>query len=540
MNKQIFKYVALNLFLSFNILLFSSGCNSDKKKLTHNDSMQSSSKHIVKTNLQGGIASLNPHTGLDVMCRSLQRALFESLTRIGPDGNAQLAAAESVSISSDKKIYTFTLKPMLWSNGEKLTAFDFEKTWKSAVAPVSKCLRSDLFYTISNAEKAKKGLVSLDNVGIRALDEVTFEVSLEHPSPYFLDLIANPLFAALYNIEEETPTVFNGPFKVGKWKQEEILVLEKNAHYWDEQQVQLDEIHVLLVHDPSTALLMYEKGEIDYLGSPFTLLPVDALQDLSEKNVLEEKSAAAVFWMSCNTESFPLNNAKIRKALSYAVNRKEIALHVMQGEIPSNTFLPPCFSLNENVLPTESNRVVACKLFEEGLAELHLTKEEFPKLKLSHSDITGQKKVAEAVQNQWETVLGIHVELVASDWNTFFSNLAQRNFQVGGCFWYSIFNDPIYFLEFFRDKSYRYNSAQWENPHYTKLLDLANQELDPRIRREHLKQAELLLLDEMPIIPLYVLNQKILKQDWLKDVFISELGHADFKWTHIAQPGGAI
>ncbi len=128
---------------------------------------------------------------------NFSKALFEGLTRINPEGVSELAGAEHVEISPCQTIYTFTLRPMLWSNGEKVTAFHFEESWKRALSPKSDCLRSDLFYPIKNAKKVKKGELPLSELGIHALDSQTFVVELEHPTPYFLNLISTLFFCSL-------------------------------------------------------------------------------------------------------------------------------------------------------------------------------------------------------------------------------------------------------------------------------------------------------------------------------------------------------
>ncbi len=509
------------------------GCQNPQKEETKRMLIPS---QVLRINNQGDPASLHPHTGIDLMCRNFQKALFEGLTRLNPDGKPELAAAKHLDISPSQLRYTFTLRPMLWTNGKEVTAVDFEKSWKRALAPDSDCLRADLFYPIKNAQKAKKGEISLDEVGIKALDARTLVVDLEHPTPYFLDLISNALFSPLYDLKEATPTVFNGPFCLTKWVHEDQLTLEKNPTYWDADSVRLNRIEASLVSDPNTALLMYEKGELDWAGHPFAFLPQDAIEKAQSSEDFVSRPIAGVFWLCLNTEQFPLHSTKIRQALSVALNREVIANHVVSGETPSKSLIPITMPLTqEEELYSDSNEHLAQKLFNEGLAELNLTRSEFPTLRYSYSDIPGQKKLAEAIQQKWEQTFGIEVELTGSEWNVFFASIGERQYQIGGMIWFSVFNDPIYTLDFFKEKAHRYNAPQWESRHYQELLDLADQETDPLIREEHLKQAVLLILDEMPIIPLYMVNAKYLKSPKVQGLIVNELGQADFKWAYVEE-----
>lgn len=502
------------------------------QKSHHHEKRGHSQLNVMRINNHGNLASLHPHTGVDLHCRIFQKALFESLTRIDLEGKPVLAAAEKVEISPDQTIYTFTLRPMIWSNHEKVTAYQFEKTWKSVLTSNSMAIRADLFYMIKNAEKAKKNLISMDAVGISAQDEKTFIVELEHPAPYFLELIANPIFSPLYD-ESKTPEVFNGPFKLVKWDHDKKMVLEKNPDYWDKKSVSLDQIEVSFIPDPMTALMLYEKGELDWVGHPFTQLPTDALAKLEESEDFYSHPLAAVYWFFINTENPPLHSAKLRKALSMALDREALCKHVLYGETPRKSVVPISTNLlDEDELYSDNNQEAAKILFHEALEELELSLATFPVLTFNHSDIPGQKRLVEAIQRCWELTFGIKVQLHNSEWNLFFANFARRDFQIGGCIWYSAFNDPIYNLEFFKEKKYKFNACQWENAHYQELLELADLEIDYEKRSEYLKEAEKLLLDEMPIIPLFVAHAKYLKSPKIKNMNVSELGQTDFKWAY--------
>lgn len=519
------KYLLITCLL---IAVFAYGCRPKK----NSPSLKTSpSTEVLRINFQDGdLPSLHPHVGIDFRIRSLQSALFECLTRVNPEGIPEPAAAERITISPCGKIYTFFMRPSQWSNGEKLTAFHFENAWKQALTPGSLCLRPDLFYPIKNALKVKKGEMPLDDVGIRSLDENTLQIELENPAPYFLDLVANPMFSPLCEDKEE-PTSFNGLFLISSWKKEERITLIPNPSYWDVDHVQLKQIDISIVKDSNTALALFEKGELDWIGSPFSSIPFEAIPSYVSKGLMQSKEVARVFWLYCNTNEGPLQSANIRKALAFAINRQEITEHVLQGQLPTPSPLPNSLNLLDSaLLPLQGSVEIAKGFFEEGLKELGLTKESFPPLVLSHSHISGQKQLAEAIQSDWSKILGIPVEIKGSEWNVFFSDLGKGNFQIGGCLKSAFFKDSLYHLELLKDKTHVYNVSRWEDPHYQQLLSDAVKTVEGGLRRELLKKAEAILMEQMPVIPIYSEQYQYILHPSVQGVFVHELGHVDFKW----------
>lgn len=511
--------VLLLLFLT----LLLSGCNQH--------SNEHKNQHILRINFQDGdLPSTHPHIGIDYRIRSLQSALFEGLTRMDPTGHPQPAAAEKITISDDQTCYTFILRPSQWSNAEPVTAYQFADAWKRAIARNSLCLRPDLFYIIKNAEKIKKGELELSAAGIKALDAHTLEIELEHPAPYFLELIANPMFSPLFDSSAE-PVVFNGPFMIDTWKHDQSIALKKNPTYWDAKNVFLDKIEILVITDPFTAFQLFEKGELDWIGSPFSCLPTDMIPACQKTGLLKHKEVARIYWLYCNNQLFPFNNPSIRKALSYAVDRKDIVDHVLLGQTAATAPLPVGLSLIANhCLPEHSDSVQARQFFAQGLQEVGLTPETFPTITLSHSHITGQRQLAEIIQSNWQKALGITVLLEGSEWNHYFSDLSHGKFEIGGCIKSALFRDPIYHLELLQDKNHSYNVCRWEDAEYKALLQQARETSDSSARTTLLRSAEEILLDQMPVIPVYSETYLYMIRPHIEGVVIHDLGHVDFKW----------
>lgn len=302
-------------------------------------------KKFILNLQEGDPHSLHPHLGVDLRSRCLYLSLFEPLMRRNPSGKLEFAAAEKVDIDPTQRIYTFHIRPHIWSNGEAVTAHHFEQAWRFALDPGSYCIRADLFYPIKNAEKVKKGELPQEALGIRVPNDKTLIVELQHPTPYFLDLTASSFFSPLYDPTDKEPTQFNGPFIVGKWNHEQKLILLRNPDYWDRSAVQLQEVWFTMVKDPMTALAMYEKGELDLVGDPFSSLPFDAIPNLMESDRLRTRPISRIFYLFLNTNSYPLNDKSIRKALGLSIDRQQLTQHLFFGEIPTMSPLPLSLSM---------------------------------------------------------------------------------------------------------------------------------------------------------------------------------------------------
>ncbi|MFZ0565996.1 MAG: peptide ABC transporter substrate-binding protein [Chlamydiales bacterium] len=502
------------------LLLILIGCQNQSEK-------DSQTLHL---NFQeGDVPTLHPHLQEgSIHGRILGKALFEGLTRINSQGEAELAGAQSVEISPSKTQYIFMLRDHKWSDGSAVTAFQYEKAWKQAIAPSSDCTRADLFYAIKGAENAKKGILSLNEVGIKALDEKTLSVELTFPAPYFLKLIASPLFTPVIRDEKE-PTRFNGPFKLNKWKRNSLIALEANPYFWDSDKVSLSEIEIKMVGDPLTILLMYEKQEIDWIGNPFCWLPPEWVLELQEKGDLQEQSVTRALWLYVNI-SYPfLDSSKIRQALSLSIDRSLIAKHIYPGNSPLYQPLPPSLSLCPKLF-SDNNLSQAKNLFEEGLKEIELTKDTYPPLTISYHFAAGRKSLAEYLKETWEKAFGIQIHLKGVEWNVFHSELEQGAFQIGMSTASALYPDPSELLERFSSITTA-NFSQWEHPIYQEKLQLATKLPDQRTR--YLREAEELLFEEMPIIPVCNFNALYAHNPRLKGYVFDHNGCVDFRWAYL-------
>lgn len=499
---------------------------------------------ILKTNLLAEPPSLDPALGEDVTSLTIVRATFDGLMRADQDGKLTNAVAKHVDMSPDLLTYTFVLRDTSWSNGDPVTAHDFEYAWKRVLDPKIASPLAYKLYVIKNGEKANRGEVGLEQVGVTAKDEKTLVVTLERPTPYFLELTsyytlspvnkkvvsANPDWA-----NEAATHVGNGPFLLKSWEHKSKLTLVKNENYWDKETVKLDQIDLSIIPDENTAYSMYENEDFNWLGSPLSFLPIDAVPTLKQSGVLTVQPIAATYWYEFNTERPPFQNAKIRKAFAYAINRQSLVDHITQtDEVPALGLVPSTMALSEGGYFRDNDVETAKQLLAEGMKELGITS--LPPITLSYNTSEVHKKIAEVVQDQWKQTLGVEVKLENKEYKVFLDDMAQGNYQIGRLGWSASMNDPIDFLQIFKDKNGG-NLSRWVHPTYKELLDQSDKETDPVKRKALLAEAEAILMDEMPISPIYYYTMSWVQQDEVKGTMVNHLGKVDFKWISIEDSG---
>jgi oligopeptide transport system substrate-binding protein len=504
-------------------------------------SAKSGEPKVLKMNLHSEPPSADPGIATDTTSAAITRATFDGLTRIGEDGVPHESVAEKIDVSPDQMKYTFHLRDTKWSNGDPVTAHDFEFAWKRALdAKTASEYAYQLFY-IKNGEKFNKGEAKAEDVGVKALDDRTLEVTLENPTPFFLELTAfNTYYPVNKKIVEANPKwaieasshIGNGPYKIADWQHKSSLVLVKNDNYWDKDHVKLDRIEFSMVEDETTELSMFENGEIDWAGAPLSTLPTDAIPALKDSGKMTIQPIAATYFYRFNTEQAPFNNAKIRKAFTYAINRQAIIDNVTQtNQIPAMGFVPPSMSVSTKPYFKDNDVETAKTLLEEGLKELGLSK--LPPITLIYNTSESHKKIAEAIQDQWKKAFGIEVKLQNTEWKVYLEDVNQGKYQVSRGGWIGDFNDPINFLEMFKEKDGGNNDTRWENAQYKELLNKSAVEADKEKRKQILAQAEQILMDEMPIAPIYFYTDSWVKKENVKGVFIDGLGNIDLKWATV-------
>ncbi|MEM7175688.1 MAG: ABC transporter substrate-binding protein, partial [Chlamydiota bacterium] len=270
-----------HILCSIKHILFSIGFFTLMGGFMHQDNQKIRTLH---TATEKDFRSALPHLASDYHSMQLVNMLYDGLLRKDSDGKVIPAIAESYDVSEDQKTYTFHLKKNFWSNGDLLTAKDFESSWKKMLDPRSGFPLSSDFHPIKNGKKCLEGKVSVDSVGIYAKDCATLIVELENPNRHFPSFVASSTYRPMHSsaaVNQQIP-IGNGPFLLKEWKLGYSLQLAKNPTYWDSSHVQLDAIEIQVIPDPTTQLYLYDKGDLDYIGGP--------LSDFSDPNALQERA----------------------------------------------------------------------------------------------------------------------------------------------------------------------------------------------------------------------------------------------------------
>ncbi len=539
------RWSVVTLMLIFTLVL--SACGFSGNKSGDSTSSSGEAKTTLNVNISTEPFSLHPGLANDSTSGSVIRQTFEGLTRINAEGKPENAMASDIKTSADGKTYTFTLRDAKWSNGDPVKAEDFEYAWKWALDPKNESQYAYQLYYIKGAEAANKGKAKVANVGIKAKDDKTLVVELENPTPFFTELTAFYTYMPVNKkVAEKNKNwytnagenyVSNGPFVLSKWKHGGSITLEKNNEYWDKDTVKLKKINMSMIKDTNTELSMFKKGELDWAGSPTGSLPTESLKTLKKEGGLKIQTIAGIYNYKFNTEVKPLNNANIRKALAYSINRQAIVDKITQGEqVPAMAIVPPTmegFTDNKTGYFKDHDVDTAKKLLEKGAKELgYKSVSDLPTLKLSYNTDEGHQKIAQAIQEMWKKDLGVKVELDNSEWNVYIDKIHSGDYQIGRMGWLGDFNDPVNFLELYKDKDGGNNYTGWESKEYKQLLNDSAKETDKTKREEMLKKAEEIIINDMPIAPIYFYTQLWVQDPKLKGVVVSGLGDVQYKWAH--------
>lgn len=530
------KFFLKGLLPSLLIGLVLGGC---QKKVHHIDE----NHQAIRLNINTEPPTLDARKATDTSSIGIISMCFEGLMKRGKDRAVRPALAYHVEVSEDQSVYTFYLRTAKWWDGKPITAHDFEATWKTILSPLFPSGFANDLYVLKNAKLAKNNKISIDAVGVKALDSQTLQVELEYPIPYFLDLTASHSFLAVpAHIASRFPNwadnsgplfVGNGPYKLKHWKHHNCIELVKNDLYWDQEIVKIKEIDLSIIEDPNTELNMFESGEIDWAGYPLSTLPTDALQALADKKRLKTYPLSGTYYYIFNVNIPPFNNLNIRKAFSFAINRKAIIDNITQShQVPATSLIPP--PLWEVKTYFKDNDIEEAKrLFKKGLEELGCTKETLPKITLIYNSSEAHHKIAQAIQEQWFRAFGIRVKLANVEWKVFLNELAHKQFQVARMGGIAGFNDPVSFFDNYRYPESPNNFSGWSNPEFTTFVEKAERSATPLEREKLLREAEQILISDMPIAPIYYYQGSYIKKGYLRGVELTEFNDADFKFAFL-------
>lgn len=511
----------------------------------------SSEAPVFRMNLATEPPSLDPAQVQDQVSATVVNGLYEGLTRKDEKGDVVPGMAKEWKISDDGKTYTFTIRDdAKWSNGDAVTAGDFEYAWKRALDPNLKPAASAYayqLYYIKNAEAYNTGAdgVTADDVAVKAIDEHTLQVELNSPTPYFLGLMSFTVFFPVHQSAKDNEAwatdvstmITNGSFKMSEWKKNNSITLVKDDNYYAKDDVKLTKVVFSEVNDSNTELSMYQTGELDFAGMPTGLIPNEQFPTLKKNNADEFKiqGSASIYYYLFNTTLKPYSNVKVREALSMAINRQDIVDNVTKGgQTPAYGIVPPGIKGEKDDFRTEHSDSAyfkediteAKKLLAEGLAEEGLTA--MPTVKLTYNTNELHQAVAEAIAEMWSKNLGIKTEVSKQEWGVFLDNRNHLNYDVARGGWGADYNDPMTFIDLFSSKSGN-NNTGFAKPEYDALIKEAYSTDDQAKRMAAMSKAEEMVVGkDRAIMPIYYYSTVYMIKPGFKGIFIDYKGDIDY------------
>ena len=461
-------------------------------------------------------SDLDPHIAVALTDSTLLVALFEGLTVIDEATSKPLpGAAASWDISTDGRTYTFHLRPEgVWSNGDPVTAQDFVFSIERILSPK---LASDYAYMLDvltgAADYTAGKIADFSQVGAKALDAHTLQLTLVRPTPYLLSLTAHqawypvhPASVRQYGDIHARGTgwtrpgalVGNGPFVLAEWRPDQHILVKKNPLYYRAAQNQLDAVKFFPVADPGVDERAFRAGQ---LHITYDVLPdrLDAWRREAPKQ-LRVDPFLEVFYVRFNTTKAPFNDVRVRRALALAIDRDAIAGPVMRGSrTVARSIVPPNTSGYTSTAAVPTDYAAARLLLTEAGFPAG---KGFPKIEIKMNADPVNTKVFEAIQQMWRKELGIDSTLSSMDFRVYIDTMQTLAFEVLRSRWVGDFNDPATFTDLFTSTNGN-NNTGWKNPAYDRLVADAAEEQDTPRRFELLRQAEAILIEEAPATPIY-------------------------------------
>ena len=460
----------------------------------------------------GDVQSLDPHKTSTVEEANILRDLFTGLVAQDKDANLIPGAAESWTVSADGKVYTFKLrKDDVWSDGTPVTAKDFVFAWRRVVDPKTGSEYASMAFPVLNAEEINGGKAKPEDMGVKAVDDLTLEVTLKGPTPYFLEMLTHQ---AMYPVSEANVTKFgndyvkpgnlvsNGAFTLAENVPNDHIRLVKNPKFFDAANVKLDAVNYIPVEDRAAGIKRYEAGELDSLND----MPTEQLADLKAKfgDQIHLTPELGTYYYIFKTQKAPWNNVKLRNAISMVIDRDQLAEKVWQNSmIPGYSLVPPGVKGYKSemasfaAMPQLDREDAAKKVFDE----LGISPEHPQKLEIRYNTSENHKNTAVAIQEMLKP-FGFDVSLVNTDGKTHYSFLEQHgDFDVARAGWIADFKDPVTFLNLGKTGDGN-NYGEYTSKDFDALMDKAAVEADPAKRMDELSKAEAILMADMPVMPL--------------------------------------
>jgi len=478
----------------------------------------------------------------------LVMALFDGLVIPDPkDLHPIPGLASSWEVSPDGITYTFHLRDNLkWSDGVPITTDDVLTSWKRMISPK---VASEYAYLIYNFVKGAKDYyegreTDFSKVGFSAPDSKTVVVTLNSPTPFLINIIADhyawsilPIHTLLkFGVLTDRSTqwtkpgnfVGSGPFMLKEWIQEEKIVVVRNPNYWDAANVKLDEVDFIPTEDISGEERMFRAGQLDITNE----VPDSKIEVYKREHpeLLHLDPFLGTYFYRCNVARPPLNDKRVRQALAIAIDREEITRDIRKGgEKPAYAISYPGdagYTPKARISGTldDARRLLAEAGYPGGKG--------MPTLQILYNTAESHKQIAEALQEMWRTRLGVATELVNQEWKVYMDNQHAINFQLERTGWIADYADPHVFLEIWETGNGN-NDTNWGSPAYDQLLKDALHAKDTAERYGYYQKMDAILVDECPILPIYYYSRRYLMSPKVRGFWPNVLDIHPFKYIYL-------
>ena len=464
--------------------------------------------------------SLDPATAKGLEELRIVMALWEGLMRVDPKTAEPVPGlAERHEVTPDGKVYTFHLRTnALWSTGQRITAHDFVYSWLRVLNPATASEYAGQLFYIKNAEPYfNRTIKDPEEVGIRALDDLTLRVELTNPTPFFLGLCAfQTLSVVPRDIVEKhgdnwmrvRPLLVSGPYQLEHWNLNDRVRLRANPYYWDAANTHCQTVDLLPIRSASTAFNLYEKGGLDIIWDkeliPSELYPFLRTNEARRAH-FHSFNYLGTYFLRFNTTRKPLDDPRVRRALAMCIDKQRLVDKILKtGEATGSHFVPP---------GTANSRSPDGLAYDPDGARQLLKEAGFPggrglrTIEYLFESVSGggsvHSKIGVELQQMWQTELSVKVELRQMEKQVYLSAQRSLDYDVSRSTWIGDYNDPNTFLDLFRSNNGN-NRTGWKNARYDELMDQASLLTDLARRADLLHRAEAILVhDSAPIVPLY-------------------------------------
>ncbi len=535
------KIIALFLSLAMAVTLFT-GCGN---------STGSSAKAISAT-IGSEPKTLDPSLNNALDGGTYINCAFEGLTTYDKESKIVPGVAEKWDVSADGTVYTFHLrKDAKWSDGKDLTAQDFVYSWQRTIDPATAADYAYYLYFVKNGEAINGGNAAIDTLGVKAIDEKTLEVTLEAAIPFFTEITAFPTLVPLredivsanpdkWSLDAKT-YIGNGPYVLASWEHDSKITFEKNANYWGKDSIVADKLEWRLMSDENAILGAFKNGQVSLARA----IPTEEYTAEKEAGTLQIFPQLGTYYLDLLNNKAPFDNAKVRRAVSLAIDRNYIVEKVTKGgQTPASAYVPYGIgdvSLSPDFRTTGGDFYsVKPEDFEKNVAEAKKLLAEagypdgkgFPKVTFGINTGGNHQPIAEAIQQMLKTNLGIDCEIQAQEWNVFQQSRKDGVFNINRNGWIGDYMDPSTFLDMFTSNNGQ-NNSKYNNPAYDDAIKAARIETDATKRMQLFHDAEKLLMDDMGIVPIYFYTDPIEISKDLQNYVVTPLGFIYLQWASL-------